>query len=492
MTNSYILALDQGTSSTRALVFAADGAVLAVAQEELTQHYPHPGWVEHDPQEIADTQYRVAKHALAQANLTASDIAAAGLTNQRESIVVWDKRTGEPLTPVLVWQDRRTAERMASFSEADAARIAEKTGLPLDPYFSASKLEWLLDYTPGLRERAEAGEVCAGTIDTWVTFSLTEGAQFITDTSNASRTMLLNLHTGAWDDELLQLFRIPRAILPEVTESGGELATLTKGVLAGIPLYGILGDQQAATFGQACFAPGQTKVTYGTGCFLMMNAGSEIAPPPAGLIATSFYDYQGVRNFAVEGSVFNAGSLVQWLRDGLGMITTSAETETLAQQVSSSEGVTLVPAFTGLGAPYWDASARGLLIGFTRGTDKRHIARAALEAIALQVRDVIETLPAGSVSELRVDGGAAANDFLMQLQADLLNIPVLRPASLESTAFGVAALAGVHAGVLHGTAAVEALWSADRVFKPQDDRSYVPKLVDNWERAITRCRGWSL
>ena len=492
MKPTYLLALDQGTSSTRALVFSATGAVLAVAQEELTQYYPQPGWVEHDPAEIAATQYRVATQALQQAGITASEVAAAGLTNQRESIVVWDKRSGEPLTRVLVWQDRRTAERMAGFSASDAERIAERTGLPLDPYFSASKLEWLLDHTPGLRARAEAGEVCAGTIDTWVTYYLTQGEAFITDVSNASRTMLLNLHTGQWDDELLRTFRIPRAILPEVRESGGDLATFARGELAGIPLYAILGDQQAATFGQACFAPGQTKVTYGTGCFLMMNAGSEIQPPPNGLIATSFYDYGGKRNFAVEGSVFNAGSLVQWLRDGLGMIETSAETETLARQVASSEGVTLVPAFTGLGAPYWDASARGLLIGLTRGTDKRHIARAALEAIALQVRDVIETLPSGSVSELRVDGGAAANDFMMQLQADLLNLPVLRPASLESTAFGVAALAGVHAGVLAGTEAVEALWAAERVFEPQSDLSYVPALVDNWERAITRCRGWSL
>lgn len=492
MTQNYLLALDQGTSSTRALVFNADGDVLAVAQEELTQYYPQPGWVEHDPTEIAQTQYRVAVEALEQAGIRANQVAAAGLTNQRESILVWDKRTGTPLTRVLVWQDRRTAERMASFSEADAERIAKRTGLPLDPYFSASKLEWLLDHMPGLRERAEAGEVCAGTIDTWVTYYLTGGEAFITDVSNASRTMLLNLHTGEWDPELLATFRIPEAILPRVCESGGTLATFTVGELAGITLHAILGDQQAATFGQACFTPGQTKVTYGTGCFLMMNAGTEIQPPPSGLIATSFYDYNGVRNFAVEGSVFNAGSLVQWLRDGLGIIQTSAETETLARQVTSSEGVTLVPAFTGLGAPYWDSTARGLLIGLTRGTDKRHIARAALEAIALQVRDVIETLPSGSVSELRVDGGAAANDFMMQLQADLLNIPVLRPASVESTAFGVAALAGVHAGVLESTKAVEALWAAERVFEPQGDLSYVPKLVHNWERAITRCRGWSL
>lgn len=493
MTTPYLLALDQGTSSTRAIVFAADGSVHGVAQRELQQYYPQPGWVEHDPTEIAQTQYEVAAEVLEQLGLSSTDIAAAGLTNQRESILVWDRATGEPLTRVVVWQDRRTEARMEALKQQGKPDdITARTGLPLDPYFSASKLEWLLDHTPGLRERAERGEVLAGTIDTWVAYRLTNGDAFITDVSNASRTMLMNLHSGEWDPELLQLFNIPASMLPTIVPSGGELATLQQGALAGIPLMAILGDQQAATYGQACFSPGQTKVTYGTGCFLMMNAGDTVPTPPGGLIATAFYQEPNVRTYAVEGSVFNAGSLVQWLRDGLGIITTSEETEQLAESIESSEGVTLVPAFTGLGAPYWDGSARGLLAGFTRGTDRRHIARAALEAIALQVRDIIETLPGGSVTELRVDGGAAANNFLMQLQADVLGIPVLRPKSVESTAFGVAALAGVHAGVLSGVSAIEELWTADRVFEPQDDVSYVSELVTNWEKAISRSRGWSL
>lgn len=493
MTTQYLLALDQGTSSTRAILFRPDGSVHGVAQRELQQYYPQPGWVEHDPEEIARSQYEVAAEVLEQSGLTSADIAAAGLTNQRESILVWDRATGEPLTRVIVWQDRRTEARMESLKEQGITdNITARTGLPLDPYFSASKLEWLLDHTPGLRERAERGEVVAGTIDTWVTFFLTNGEAFITDVSNASRTMLMNLHTSEWDPELLTIFNVPQHILPEIVPSGGDLAVLRYGALAGIQLRGILGDQQAATYGQACFSSGQTKVTYGTGCFLMMNAGNTVPTPPGGLIATAFYNEPGTHTYAVEGSVFNAGSLVQWLRDGLGIISSSEETEELARSIDSSDGVTLVPAFTGLGAPYWDGSARGLLAGFTRGTDRRHIARAALEAIALQVRDIIETLPDGSVTELRVDGGAAANNFLMQLQADILGIPVLRPKSVESTAFGVAALAGVHAGVFSGIEAVEELWKADRVFSPQDDVSYVTELVTNWEKAVKRSRGWSL
>jgi glycerol kinase len=501
---SHVLALDQGTTSSRALVFDEAGTVLAVAQREFRQIYPRPGWVEHDPLEIWESQRDVAAEALAalaataKAGVTAGDIAAIGITNQRETVILWERATGRPVANAIVWQDRRTAdacERLAR--EGLTPLFRYKTGLVLDPYFSGTKLAWLLDNLPGVRAKAEAGRLAFGTVDTWLIWNLTggpHGGRHVTDASNASRTLLYDLRSGDWDDELLAALRIPRAVLPEV-RSSSEVYGETTPELFGrpIPIAGVAGDQQAALFGQACLQPGMAKNTYGTGAFLLMNTGTQPVPSARELLTTVAWRIGDQTEFALEGSVFIAGAVVQWLRDGLGLIRSSSEVTALAASVPDSGGVVLVPAFTGLGAPHWDPYARGSLLGLTRGTTAGHIARAALEGIAFQVADVIDAMRADSgvpLTELRVDGGAAANDLLMQFQADLLGVPVTRPHTLETTALGAAYLAGLATGVWSSLEDVASHWQAGQTFEPNPDRGKVAAMRARWNRAIERSRGW--
>lgn len=489
-----ILALDQGTTSSRAILFDQAGQILASAQREFTQHYPQPGWVEHDPHEIWDSQAEVAAQALAKAKLSPADIAAIGIANQRETVVLWDRTTGEPLHRAIVWQDRRTAADIARLkAEGLEPWVQERTGLLLDPYFSASKLRWLLTNVEGARARAEAGELACGTIDSWLLYKLTGGAVHATDVTNASRTLLMNLQSRQWDDELLALFDIPRALLPEIHSSAeiyGESAASAFGVSA--PIAGIAGDQQAATFGQACFARGQGKTTYGTGAFTVMNTGAPVASRHQ-LLSTVAWQTADELTYALEGSVFIAGAAVQWLRDGLGIIDSAAEVEALAASVPDAGGVVLVPAFAGLGAPHWDPYARGSLIGITRGTTKAHLARAALEGIALQIADVVRAMEADSgirLSELRVDGGAAANDLLMQLQADILGVPVVRPTITETTALGAAYLAGLAVSYWPDKQAIAAQWREARRFEPQLSDSARQARLARWHEALERAKGW--
>ncbi len=491
----HILALDQGTTSSRAIVFAENGSVRAMAQQEFRQIFPQPGWVEHDPQDIWASQLRVARRALAQARLKAADITALGIANQRETAIVWERRSGQPVHNAIVWQDRRTAavcDALRGRGTADAVR--GKTGLVLDPYFSATKLAWLLDSIPGLRLRAERGELAFGTVDSWLAWKLSAGALHVTDVSNASRTMLYNIHAGAWDDELLALFRIPRSVLPKVLPSSqmfGESAPKIFG--AAIPIAGIAGDQQAALFGQACHTPGMAKNTYGTGCFMLLNTGAKAVPSAAGLLTTRCAQRGAKPRYALEGSVFVAGAVVQWLRDGLGIIRASNEIEALAASVADAGGVYLVPAFAGLGAPHWDAYARGTILGLTRGITQAHIARAALEAIAFQSAEVLQSMQrdAGiALSELRVDGGAAVNDMLMQFQADILGVPVVRPKVLETTALGAAYLAGLATGVWKDTKAISRQWTVGRRFEPAMSRADAEARMAGWSRALERSKGW--
>ena len=493
---SHVLALDQGTTSSRALVFDEAGTVLAVAQREFRQIYPRPGWVEHDPLEIWESQRDVAREALAA--VAAGDIAAIGITNQRETVILWERATGRPVANAIVWQDRRTAdgcERLAR--EGLTPLFRYKTGLVLDPYFSGTKLAWLLDNVPGARAEAEAGRLAFGTVDTWLIWNLTggpHGGRHVTDASNASRTLLYDLRSGDWDDELLAALRIPRAVLPEV-RSSSEVYGETTPELFGrpIPIAGVAGDQQAALFGQACLQPGMAKNTYGTGAFLLMNTGTQPVPSARELLTTVAWRIGDQTEFALEGSVFIAGAVVQWLRDGLGLIRSSSEVTALAASVPDSGGVVLVPAFTGLGAPHWDPYARGSLLGLTRGTTAAHIARAALEGIAFQVADVIDAMRADSgvpLTELRVDGGAAANDLLMQFQADLLGVPVTRPHTLETTALGAAYLAGLATGVWSSPEDVASHWRAGQTFEPSPDRGKVESMRARWNRAVERSRGW--
>ncbi|BAL23535.1 glycerol kinase GlpK [Azoarcus sp. KH32C] len=491
----YLLALDQGTTSSRAMVFDGDGRVRGGAQQPFTQHFPQPGWVEHDPQEILDTQFDCARLALADAGIAAKNLAGIGITNQRETTLLWDRKTGRALAPAIVWQDRRTAgmcDRLRDAGHTDAIR--ERTGLELDAYFSATKLAWLLDHLPDARARAAAGELAFGTVDSWLVWHLSGGVLHVTDPGNAARTMLFNIHSLDWDDELLALFGIPRALLPRVVDSSGVCGTSAPSVLgAAVPIAGIAGDQQAATFGQACFSPGMAKNTYGTGCFLLMNTGDQIVASQNRLLSTvGWRDAAGV-SYALEGSIFMGGAVVQWLRDNLGLIRQSSEIEALAASVPDSGGVVLVPAFTGLGAPYWDAYARGALMGLTRGSGPAHIARAALEAIALQTVDLVEAMRrdgAGPLTELRVDGGAAANDLLMQMQADLLGVPVVRPRMLETTALGAAYLAGLGVGMWSGTEDLAAHWQVERRFEPVMSADARETALAQWHRAVERARGW--
>ena len=488
---NYILALDQGTTSSRAIVFDHAGAVCGVAQKEFRQHFPRPGWVEHDADEIWATQFGVAAEAMQTARLGPRDIAAIGITNQRETTVVWDRATGRPIAPAIVWQDRRTAGFCDQLkSDGLQPLIQQKTGLVLDAYFSGSKLRWILDQVPGARRDAEAGRLAFGTIDSWLVWKLTGGRVHVTDFSNASRTMLCNIATGEWDDELLELLRIPRALLPRIARSSevyGESEAF------GIPIAGIGGDQQAALFGQACTQPGMVKNTYGTGCFMLMHTGDRPTPSRNNLLTTAAWDIGGRREYALEGSIFMAGATVQWLRDGLEIVPNASAVEALAASVPDNGGVFFVPAFAGLGAPHWDAYARGMMIGLTRGTTRAHIARAALEGIAFQVADVLAAMEADAgirLKELRVDGGASANNLLMQFQADILGVPVVRPAIRETTALGAAYLAGLAVGYWRDVAEIAGQWQAERRFEPAMAPASRDALRATWTRAVERARAW--
>jgi glycerol kinase len=490
----FVLALDQGTTSSRSILFDHDGGIVATAQREFTQHFPRSGWVEHDAEEIWATQVATIAEVLARARATAEDLAAVGITNQRETTVLWDRATGRPVANAIVWQDRRTADACARLkAQGHEPEVARRTGLLLDPYFSGTKLAWLLDSDPRLRARAEAGELAFGTIDSWLAWKLSRGAQHLTGATNASRTLLLDLATGEWDEYMLDLLRIPRAVLPRVVPSSlprGEAFAVLGG--REVPLGGIAGDQQAALFGQACFAPGMAKNTYGTGCFVLMNTGREPQVSANRLLTTVAWQLDA-RHYALEGSVFVGGAVVQWLRDGLGFIERSSDVEALAATVPDSGGVYLVPAFTGLGSPHWDAYARGTMVGLSRGTTKAHIARAALEAIAFQSAEVLMAMQrdAGQpLVELRVDGGATGHDLLMQFQADLLGVPVVRPQVTETTALGAAYLAGLSVGFWGSTDEVAANWRVDRRFEPAMPREAAAARLRQWERAVERSRLW--
>ncbi|HZE12037.1 MAG TPA: glycerol kinase GlpK [Burkholderiales bacterium] len=490
----YVLALDQGTTSSRAIVFDEHGRLRSVAQKEFRQFFPQPGWVEHDPEEIWRTQLACAKGALKKAKLRPESIAAIGITNQRETAVAWDRGTGKPVHNAIVWQDRRTAGRCEALKKQGLApAIAAKTGLVIDPYFSATKLSWFLEAIPGLRARAERGDIAFGTIDTWLAWKLSDGGLHLTDPSNASRTMLYDIHRGEWDDDLLKLFRIPRAMLPEVRPSSQIYGNTRKALFgAEIPIAGIAGDQQAALFGQACHEAGMAKNTYGTGCFLLLNTGDRAIASKNGLITTRAAQIDA-KQFALEGSVFIGGAVVQWLRDGLKLIRKSVDVEKLAASVPDSGGVYLVPAFTGLGAPHWDPYARGTIVGLTRGSNAGHIARAALESIAFQSAELLRAMQKDAgleLKELRVDGGAAADDLLMQFQADLLGVPVVRPKVLETTALGAAYLAGLATGVWQSREEIAKQWEVAQRFEPRIKGEDAEQRMQEWKRALERAKGW--
>jgi len=490
-----ILAFDQGTTSSRAIAFGRDGRILGTAQQEFRQIFPQPGWVEHDPMEIWHTQREVGAQALSAAGLAAADVGAIGLANQRETTLLWDRRTGRPIYNAIVWQDRRTASRCDELRQRGFEPLfTRKTGLLLDAYFSGTKLGWLLDHGAGLRARAERGELAFGTVDTWLAWQLSGGAVHVTDPTNASRTLLFNIHTLDWDDELLGVFGIPREVLPKLVPSSEVVAeTQVEGLPNGIAVAGIAGDQQAALFGQACYEPGMAKNTYGTGCFLLMNVGRKPAISSHRLLSTVAWRDARETVYALEGSVFIAGAAIQWLRDGMGFIDSASEVEALASSVPDSGGVTFVPALSGLGAPYWDPHARGTILGITRGTTRAHIARATLEAIAFQSAELIEAMAADSrvlLRELRVDGGASACNLLMQMQADLLGVPVVRPRVTETTALGAAYLAGLAVGFWKDEAEIASLWARERVFEPTVSQDAARARIDAWKRAVQRARGW--
>ncbi len=489
----YILALDQGTTSSRAILFDRQGQIVKIAQQEFPQIYPQAGWVEHDAEAIWQTQLDCAREAIAGAGITAGDVAAIGITNQRETTVMWDRATGKPIHNAIVWQCRRTAAICDKLKEEKFDRVIRKsTGLVTDAYFSGTKVSWLLDQVKGARKRAQAGELAFGTIDSWLIYRLTGGKTHVTDVSNASRTMLYNIRKGRWDSAILEKLRIPESVLPEV-KSSSEVYAMTDPELFGvpIPIGGIAGDQQAALFGQACFKPGMMKNTYGTGCFLLMNTGKEATTSKTGLLTTVAWRTDKQTEYALEGSVFIAGAAIQWLRDGLQIIASAPETEALATSVSDNHGVYFVPAFVGLGAPYWDQDARGAIVGLTRGVTRAHIARAALEAMAYQTRDVVECMQKDSgikAKELRVDGGATRNDFLCQFQADLLGIPVVRPVITETTALGAAYLAGLAVGFWKSEKEIATQWQIEKRFEPQMKKSERERLYDGWCAAVKRVR----
>jgi glycerol kinase len=482
----HFLALDQGTTSSRAIVFSRDGRPVAQAQKEIRQIYPEPGLVEHDPFEILGTQLQTAREALSG---IVGKVTAIGITNQRETMIVWDRKTGQPVHNAIVWQDRRTAGLCDQLKAAGhEALFRHKTGLLLDPYFSGTKLAWLLEHIPGVRQRAERGELAFGTVDSWLIWNLTQGAVHATDMSNASRTLLLNIHTGTWDDELLGILNIPTSLLPQLKASSDDYGIAT--ALGGLPISGVAGDQHAALFGQACLQSGMAKNTYGTGCFMLLNTGDKAVPSQSGLLSTIAWQLEST-TYALEGSVFIAGAVVQWLRDGLGIIQHAREVEALASSVPTSGGVYLVPAFVGLGAPYWDAYARGTIVGLTRGSGKAEIARAALEAVAFQTRDVLEAMGKDSgiaLSELRVDGGATHNDLMMQFQADILGVPVLRPRVTETTALGAASLAGLRHGLDREQLSQQ--WALERRFEPQMSQAERDERYAGWQRAVRAARAF--
>ena len=492
----YILAFDQGTTSSRAIVFDKNGTICSKAQKEFTQIFPQPGWVEHDPNEIWSTQLGVAAEAITKAGLTVKDIAAIGITNQRETTLVWDKTTGAPVCNAIVWQDRRTATYCDALKQQGHSPVVQqKTGLIIDAYFSATKLKWILDNIEGTREKATQGNLCFGTVDSWLLWKLTKGTVHATDVTNASRTMLYNIHTLRWDEELLQLFDIPAGILPQV-KSSSEVYGHTQQIFSAhnIPIAGIAGDQQAALFGQMCTTPGMVKNTYGTGCFMLMQTGETPVTSKNNLLTTIAWQINGRTHYALEGSVFIAGAIVQWLRDGLQLIRTSAEVESLAKQVTSSEGVYVVPAFAGLGAPYWNGHARGTITGITRGTTAAHIARACVESLAFQTIDVLHAIKADAgvpIRELRVDGGATVNNVLMQFQSDLLGTPVIRPKITETTALGAAYLAGLAVGYWQNLEEIQQQWQADTVFQPLASEAQRTQWSREWLRAIRAAQVWS-
>ena len=493
---NYLLALDQGTTSSRAIVFDRDGAIKSVAQKEFRQIFPRAGWVEHDAQEVWASQNGVAVEALGRAGLKARDLAAIGITNQRETTIIWDRATGDPIHHAIVWQDRRTAEFCEKL-KADGAgpTVQKKTGLLIDAYFSASKIRWLLDHIPGARDRAAAGRLAFGTVDSWLIWKLTGGRQHITDVSNASRTMLFNIHTQKWDDELLRLFNVPASLLPEVRASSEVYGQAVAPGLTDVPIAGVAGDQQAALFGQMCRQPGMSKNTYGTGCFLLQNIGTTPTVSRQQLVTTIAWRIGDRTEYALEGSVFIGGAVVQWLRDGLGLVRTAADIEPLALSVPDNGGVYFVPAFAGLGAPHWDPFARGAILGLTRGATSAHLARAALESIAFQVADLLDAMRADSgisLMELRVDGGAATNNALMQIQADLLGVPVVRPAVTETTALGAAYLAGLGVGFWKSAADITGQWRVDRRFKPQMIEADRRALRQRWSAAVERAKQWEV
>ena len=492
--HQFVLALDQGTTSSRAILFDRAGRIHASAQQEYPQHFPQPGWVEHDPHDIWNSQLAVAREVLRSSGTSGAQLAAIGIANQRETTILWDRKTGEPVAPAIVWQDRRTAAHCDRLREAgEADRIQAATGLELDAYFSATKLAWLLDHVPGARARAERGELAFGTVDSWLVFKLC--GRHVTDAGNASRTMLFNIHQMRWDPALLELFGIPAALLPEVVDSCAEAgASDPEWFGCRVPIAGIAGDQQAATFGQACYRPGMVKNTYGTGCFMLMHAGERPALSHNRLLSTVGWRIGGRTDYLVEGSVFMGGATVQWLRDGLGIINASHEVEALALSVPDNGGVFLVPAFAGLGAPHWDPYARGALVGMTRGTNRGHIARAALEAIAYQSAELLQAMTRDTrcaVAEMRADGGAAGNDMLMQFQADLLGVPVVRPQVTETTALGAAYLAGLATGFWDSREEIAAQWTAGRRFEPSIGADERQALMARWNDAVSRSKGWA-
>ena len=492
---TYLLALDQGTSSSRSILFDANGAIVSMAQQEFRQIYPHPGWVEHDPLELWNSQWATAREVLEKAGLTAQDIAGIGITNQRETTIVWNRRTGEPVYNAIVWQDRRAEPACSILRERGfGEQVQRTTGLVIDAYFSATKLQWILDSVPGAREAANRGELAFGTVDSWLLWKLTGGRKHATDVSNASRTMLFDIHRNTWDEDLLQLFKIPAAVLPEVYPSAWQYGETDPEILgASVRIGGMAGDQQSALFGQACFHPGLAKNTYGTGCFTLLHTGAQSLNSANGLITTSAAQTGTAPTFALEGSVFIGGAVVQWLRDGLGVIERSSDVQSLAESVPDSGGVVFVPAFTGLGAPYWRADTRGAILGLTRGVTAAHIARAALESIAFQSAALLlamsrDAIAAGgqAVQELRVDGGACVNNLLMQFQADLLGIPVVRPQIIETTALGAAWLAALGLGIHGGTDALESQWRIERRFEPSISRDEASARMAQWEGAVAQ------
>ena len=494
---SYILALDQGTTSSRAIVFNHESAVMGTAQQEFTQYYPQPGWVEHDAEEIWQTQYQVMHEVLLAAGVAPEEVAAIGITNQRETTVVWDRLTGQPIAPAIVWQCRRTTGIVEELqSKGWEEKIRVKTGLTLDAYFSGTKVRWLLDNVSGARDRAQRGELLFGTIDTWLIWKLTSGRIHVTDYSNASRTLLYNIFELCWDEEILDELGIPLSMLPTVRDSSMIYGNTDSKLLAGvqIPIAGVAGDQQAALFGQMCFEPGMAKNTYGTGCFMLMNTGDKAVSSANGLLTTIAWGLDGKVEYALEGSIFIAGAAIQWLRDGLQLLTSAAESERRAEEVGDSGGVYVVPAFTGLGAPYWNMRARGAIFGLTRGTEQNHLIRATLEALAYQTKDVLTAMEQDAgifLRELRVDGGAVANNFLMQFQADILGTPVERPQIIETTALGVAYLAGLAVGFWGSKEEIKSSWRLDRRFEPMLDEDKRERLYQGWQKAVQRSLDWA-